>query len=964
MLHYYLELNSFDQLKLIAKYDGRKLTSFSNKLPFGWRRLVKLSEAYGSIEDDLLEMLEDLDECDLILLNRNNETPLKWTNKKIAKSELNFNVSKNTSVDISKTVVVNGEKQNDFVVLGNLFVACMATGELLMLESRGTWDLCDFCSQLEDHQDDDFNVIEDSKYSNPIQFFFNFDVVSDQFHQNQTAKVPIELFNQVQFMSTDLSSPVLNGITKMDGNLEVHVCPEPEHQSYMILILYNVNGKYYKPSCITFNKKFKEKFTSSFFGYAEDRNGTNQVLFDGTSFGCFEHDLELESVLFEKLIDVFTGRMIVLPNELGIRISKMDFHSRLPLFLESVSEYTFPFLMNDKPIYTKRMELSIEIDESQDEPNVKVSNLPVHTNFWMNIQEHMDSFESDNFVYFLTEENKKAFLQISKMVKELSEKDKDSRQEKMNFRMLDWFNLQSLGVSVKSDSKMFDIYNKVVNFDSVTLQDLPKNKGIKIRAYQRIGYSWLAFLHSLSFGAVLADDMGLGKTVQVLTFILAMKQRIVKPKLEKPIHLIVVPPSLLFNWEAEVNKLFPVLVVKTFFGQNRSTDFGDCDMVITTYDTLRIDHESLSPFTFESVIFDEAQFTKNLMSKRAQAVRKLNAHFMVCLTGTPLENSIFEYYAVVDLAIPGIFGTIEEFQKVISEKKEQLILNRAKPFVLRRTKTEILKELPKKSETDLWLNMSEAQKKLYSKIIKESRAVVAQESSNTMTILTSILRLRQICAAPELLKIAADKLTEKGLKKGETSEKAEKTLSVLNQLIKEAGDIESSPKVEFLETKIRELHLEGHSVLVYSQFRSMLDVLEPRLESKGLKYYRLDGSTPVMKRKKDVEDFQNSKEPATYLISLKAGGVGLNLTKASVVFFVEPWWNPAVENQAADRTHRIGQQKSVFVYRLLMKNSIEEKMMELKDKKKDLFKKILMFSLNESVDYRMKKEDLVFLLNE
>ena len=338
------------------------------------------------------------------------------------------------------------------------------------------------------------------------------------------------------------------------------------------------------------------------------------------------------------------------------------------------------------------------------------------------------------------------------------------------------------------------------------------------------------------------------------------------------------------------------------------------DIVLTSYDLVRRDLEKLKAIPFDVLIFDEAQAAKNYNASRSKAIRQLDARFRLCLTGTPMENHVGEYFSVVELALPGIFGDRTKFMTQAKENPDTPVVRRARPFVLRRTKDRILKELPPKIETDTRLEMSRLQREIYTRTVAEVRSQVeaayADKPSQQAGIvaLAALTRLRQVCISPAMLDPAAER---------------------------------DAPKIAHLVSSLQELAAEGHAALVFSQFVTALDVLQAELTAIDHPVLRIDGSVPTAKRKHLVESFQDGTGPATFLISLKTGGAGLNLTRASYVFHLDPWWNPAVENQASDRAHRIGQTGTVFVHRLIMQNTIEEKMMLLKEKKQKIADQIL-----------------------
>ncbi len=497
-------------------------------------------------------------------------------------------------------------------------------------------------------------------------------------------------------------------------------------------------------------------------------------------------------------------------------------------------------------------------------------------------------------------------------------------------RILDWIHLRRHGVVVHLPPEDEAVVERLLHFERLEARPLPAGLQATLRPYQREGWHWLAFLYEHGFGACLADDMGLGKTLQAIILLGGIKEGLVRAPGDggrRP-HLIVVPPSLLFNWESEIRKFFPSLVVASYAGAERSVDFGDADAVLTTYGLVRRDLARLKAIPFDVIVFDEAQAVKNAAADTTGAVRQLQARFKLAMTGTPVENHLGEFVSILDLVVPGLLDDVKEGQV-------EQIIRRTRPFVLRRTKEQILEELPPKVETDIYLDLTEHQKMLYRRTVESVKTTIetayrSRTAAQARIIaLTALLRLRQICVSPQLV---------------------------------DPAHHEPSPKTGFLIAQLRELLDEGHRALVFSQFTSFLDLLEPELERGGIAFVRLDGSTPTVKRKKIVEGFQSGTGPGVFLLSLKAGGQGLNLTSASYVFHLDPWWNPAVENQASDRTHRIGQRRTVTITRILMRHTIEEKMMALKQRKLALYRAVLAGAEGGGGGAALSREDLAFLL--
>jgi non-specific serine/threonine protein kinase len=485
-------------------------------------------------------------------------------------------------------------------------------------------------------------------------------------------------------------------------------------------------------------------------------------------------------------------------------------------------------------------------------------------------------------------------------------------------QILDWLELRSHGVNLRLPPEEEKLLASLTRLEKIPETPLPRGLKAQLRRYQKEGADWLAFLHEHRFGACLADDMGLGKTVQTIAFLACLTEGM-NPSGEtgRLPHLIVVPPSLLFNWENEIARFYPGFQVVTFAGQGRTADFSEADIVLTSYGILQRDADVLASIPFHVAVFDEAQQVKNIHAATTGAARRITARFKLALTGTPMENHLGEYYAIMDLCVPGLLGSYEEFRRRTDIRGFggiETLVRRTRPFILRRSKQMIADELPPRVESDLYLEMTAKQRALYQKTVEEVKGAVEEAfreksaGQARMIALTAILRLRQICLCPSLVS---------------------------------SGARTDSPKLECLAEQLPELRDEGHSSLVFSQFTSYLDIIEEGLKHHKLPYLRLDGSTPVAKRKELVNRFQKSDEPLVFLISLKAGGKGLNLTRATYVYHLDPWWNPAVENQASDRAHRIGQTAKVTVTRMLMRHTVEEKMMALKERKLKLYKALL-----------------------
>ncbi len=463
--------------------------------------------------------------------------------------------------------------------------------------------------------------------------------------------------------------------------------------------------------------------------------------------------------------------------------------------------------------------------------------------------------------------------------------------------------------------------NKLRRQTGITAIAPPLGLTLQLRPYQLEGVAWLQYLREQDLAGILADDMGLGKTAQALAHILLEKEA---GRMDKP-ALIVMPTSLIFNWKHEAARFAPDIKVLSLHGKDRAERFSqilEYDVVLTTYPLLWRDEETIAAHEYHLLILDEAQVVKNAASKSAQTVRKLNARHRLCLTGTPLENHLGELWAQFDFLLPGFLGDSKSFSKTWRTPIEKhgdalrrnLLARRIKPFILRRRKEDVAKELPPKTIIVRSVELEGGQRDLYEAVRSAMNTRVREEIASKgfarshIIILDALLKLRQVCCDPRLLKNDA------------------------------AKRVKEHAKLDMLMEMLPELVDEGRRILVFSQFTSMLSLIEAELNQLKLGYVLLTGDT--QDRESVVGRFQAGEVPI-FLISLKAGGVGLNLTAADTVIHYDPWWNPAAENQATDRVHRIGQKNNVFVYKLVVAGSIEEKILALQEKKADLAASVL-----------------------
>ncbi|PUV22313.1 SNF2-related protein [Sphingobacterium athyrii] len=515
-------------------------------------------------------------------------------------------------------------------------------------------------------------------------------------------------------------------------------------------------------------------------------------------------------------------------------------------------------------------------------------------------------------------------------------KEGSIRVHKSNFQLIDeLFENEILTQDVQLELSQYR--KKLAEFHSIQQVKVPIKLKAKLRDYQKEGLNWLNFLSEFNFGGCLADDMGLGKTIQIITYILSQHE-----KGNMAPNLVVLPTSLLFNWQKEIEKFAPHLKYVTLYGSGRNTaqlDVNKYHLVLTTYGTLLSDISFLKEQFFNIIVLDESQAIKNPESKRYKAVKLLNGRQRLVLTGTPVENNTFDLFAQLSFAMPGLLGTSKRFttdystpiDKFQDSERAKELQQKIYPFVLRRTKKQVATELPPKTEIIHYCEMGDDQKRIYDAYKLEFQKYLTglneeDIQSSSLHILQGITKLRQICNSPSLLS-------------------------------DEEYYGEDSAKIKELIHQIKALK-DAHKILVFSQFVEMLDLIKKQLEQADIGYTYLTGKTK--NREHEVEQFQEDESVRVFLISLKAGGTGLNLTQAEYVFLVDPWWNPAVENQAIDRAYRIGQQHKVIAIRLITPDSIEEKIMELQQRKRQLADELI--HTDNSILKSLKKNDLINLL--
>ena len=539
---------------------------------------------------------------------------------------------------------------------------------------------------------------------------------------------------------------------------------------------------------------------------------------------------------------------------------------------------------------------------------------------------------------FITVENDE-LDSINKLVEDLQLSSKDIKKGNVKIPKYRALYLENMDNDVSLEIKRDEFFDRLIqNISTVNESEYPIPDSIHatLREYQKKGYEWLCRLQENGFAGLLADEMGLGKTLQVITFIASLNDN--KRK------LVVCPASLVYNWAAEIEKFAPTLHYTIVSGQpeiraNAIMNSLEDAILITSYDSLKRDFEYYESMQFSVQVIDEAQYIKNANTQASQSVKEIHSSFRIALTGTPIENRLSELWSIFDFLLPGFLYRYRYFKSyfelpIVKDndlEQEERLRNMIAPFILRRYKKDVLKDLPEKLEEIYYAPLSGEQKELYDARVQRLKISLAQESKedfnkNKIAVLAELTHLRQICCSPSL---------------------------IYN------GYKGNSAKEDLCIDLIRSAVESGHKILLFSQFTSMLVELQERLNKEGISYYYLHGGTDKKERVRLVENFQKDDVPV-FCISLKAGGTGLNLTAADIVIHYDPWWNTAVENQATDRTHRIGQDKVVTVYKLIMKDTLEERIVELQSSKADLAREML--SSEEMGKASFTKEQLLNIL--
>lgn len=515
--------------------------------------------------------------------------------------------------------------------------------------------------------------------------------------------------------------------------------------------------------------------------------------------------------------------------------------------------------------------------------------------------------KDESFIDFRDEEVRNLFNLVDSLSEDTNIKSNEIKVHKSKSIFLN--------ECLKDDSLLFiegkdivkHISNKIENLEEIDYK-VPRELKATLRDYQLTGFKWFKTLSHYEFGGILADEMGLGKTVQTIAFLLSEKNKK---------SIIVTPTSLIYNWRSEFEKFAPTMKIKIVHGNKEDREFSkdeikDIDVLITTYGTLRNDYNLYEDITFDFCIIDEGQNIKNPLSQSSEVVKELKAKVKFALTGTPIENNLIELWSLFDYILPGYLYSKRKFQEkfIKADKGSKELKKLIKPFILRRLKNDVMSELPDKIEKRFLIEMTEEQKKVYKAYVDDVKVKMKEKDFTTdkITIFSYLTKLRQLTLDPSIL--------IEGYTGG--SGKIDVTVELVEKFIK-----------------------EKHKILLFSQFTSVLDSIKKVLEAEGIEYFYLDGATKASERVQLVNEFNASDRVKIFLISLKAGGTGLNLTSADVVIHFDPWWNPAIEDQATDRAHRFGQKNVVEVIKLIAKGSIEEKIIKLQESKKEIINEIM-----------------------
>ncbi|MBQ4100223.1 MAG: DEAD/DEAH box helicase [Oscillospiraceae bacterium] len=587
--------------------------------------------------------------------------------------------------------------------------------------------------------------------------------------------------------------------------------------------------------------------------------------------------------------------------------------------LEKMADLVFDETMENITLKTQD-NLKIDVKADDNAINLSIDNIDLNEteldNLITSYQENREYLKLENGAYFDIDNEHTKTLDMLVNGLGVTTSDICAKNIKLpHYRALylDSVLKNNKSVILKRNTLFKQMVENILNSSDIE-RDVPTDLNAELREYQKTGFKWLSSLADLKMGGILADDMGLGKTLQIISLLLSQKDD------EKP-SIIVTPASLVYNWQEEIKKFAPALSSMVISGgaEVRKTTLekiGECNVVITSYDSIKRDIENYKKINFKFAVLDEAQYIKNHATQNAQSVKALNAEVRFALSGTPIENSLSELWSIFDFVLPNYLFDLPTFKKrfMVSSygvKSAEMLTKLTKPFILRRMKREVLSELPPKVENVIRFTMQDDEQKLYKMYQMQYRREIeklSQEGNNSVQILALLTRLRQLCCNPSLF-------------------------------IEDYNG--SATKMNLAISLIKESAESGHKLLLFSQFTSMLDKIAKEVDLLGIPYLKLTGADNSANRIKMAHEFNENPDIKLFLISLKAGGTGLNLTSADMVIHYDPWWNLSAENQATDRSHRMGQKNSVTVYKLVAKDTIEERVLDIQTAKKQLFDEVI-----------------------
>ena len=958
-----IEAGPFGGLRLQVYSEGKRLTAFSSLVPSALRSILRRSLSQTALSQQLLNYFKtELPDYKLFVKLKHTYTPFTWSDSLVFSSKIQF---------ANKSEVVHIQPQglstkNVIMMTSDMFLSLDTgeIGEVQLGESHPIWGKTSEAFPL-------FESCEVSK-AIPVEVFNRLSMtlpdpenypeiqtktLEDQQKEGKTFQYKVALSEETQDVLVQPQIKLQEGI----------ICPTQASYSRYIMfedipnifgsnerkkalhlaLVHYIKTKDYDESVglrdvrvaftvgadyIRFKNWFKEELETFL-------TPITRLLCIGNKFTFLQGDPFMDVLLW--ILPQFSFKKLSKSEQPGyLQTDKMDFLTHYESFETLANSHDFNVDFSEKKVSFVSYEVEIDTttitEDSDGVPQILIDDKPFDVNEWRISLSNEWMRTTDDEVQILDNKTRDKIKAILALIKEDKTKLINENQPMAFIQLLDWFALKELGVNVLVADEHKSLLEKLMKFSNIDTYNVPKGFKADLRQYQQEGFDWICFLFENKLGGILADDMGLGKTIQAIALLGAIHEGTLARQIEnKPPSLIVMPPSLIFNWRIEINKWYPGLKVIEFTSKSDISIMEENDIILVTYEIVRRDVERLKAIPFTCLIVDEAQFVKNSAAGRSIATKQLNRAFTLCLSGTPVENHIGEYFSIVDLALPGIVNPDTKHSNDLDSEALLKSLRRIRPFVLRRTKDLIHGELPPKTETERFLNLSTEQKRYYNGILSEVKNQIKEAyqektaSQAKMIALTALLRLRQICISPALIDSEFKEVT---------------------------------PKLSYVQSQMSEIIEEGHSGIVFSQFRKALDLLEEKLKEKNVPYLRMDGTTPKGKREQLITTFQESGTPLIFLMSLKVGGVGLNLTRASYVFHLDPWWNPAVEDQATDRVHRIGQQKKIIITRLIMHESVEEKIQLLKEEKKVLIQTVLEDgALAKSQD--LKQEDFDFLLS-